>query len=42
MKKGEILKSGDVVLPAPTSLSVADEIIWTSRHRKNTDGADGR
>lgn len=30
MKKGEILKSGDVVLPAPTSLSVADEIIWTS------------
>lgn len=30
MKKGEILKSGDVVLPAPTTLSVADEIIWTS------------
>lgn len=30
MKKGEILKSGDVVLPAPTTLSAADEIIWTS------------
>ena len=30
MKKGEILKSGSVVLPAPVSLSVADEIIWTS------------
>lgn len=26
----EILKSGDVVLPAPVSISVADEIIWTS------------
>lgn len=30
MKKGEILKSGSVVLPAPTTLSVADEIIWSS------------
>ena len=30
MKKGEILKSGNVVLPSPTSLSVSDEIIWTS------------
>ena len=30
MKKGEILKSGDVVLPAPTTLSAADVIIWTS------------
>lgn len=30
MTKGEILKSGDVVLPAPTALSVSDEIIWSS------------
>lgn len=30
MKKGEILKSGSTVLPAPTALTVADEIIWTS------------
>lgn len=30
MKKGEILKSGDIVLPAPTSITVSDEIIWTS------------
>ncbi len=30
MKKGEILKAGSVVLPAPSQLSVDDEIIWTS------------
>lgn len=30
MKKGEILKSGDIVLPAPTALTISDEIIWTS------------
>lgn len=30
MDKGEVLKSGSVVLPAPVSLSVSDEIIWTS------------
>ena len=26
----EILKSGNVVLPAPVSVSVNDELIWTS------------
>lgn len=30
MRKGEILKSGNVVLPAPTALTISDEIIWTS------------
>lgn len=30
MKKGEILKAGSVVLPAPVQISVDDEIIWTS------------
>ncbi len=30
MKKGEILRVGDIVLPAPTQISVDDEIIWTS------------
>ena len=38
MKKGEILKSGDVVLPAPTSLSVSDEIIWTSDTGRTLSG----
>jgi hypothetical protein len=30
MKNGEILKSGSTVLPAPTALTVSDEIIWSS------------
>lgn len=30
MNKGEILKAGQVVLPAPVSISISDEIIWTS------------
>lgn len=38
MKKGEILKSGSVVLPAPTSLSVSDEIIWTSDTGRTLSG----
>ena len=38
MKAGEILKSGSVVLPAPTSLSVADEIIWTSDTGRTLSG----
>ena len=38
MKKGEILKSGDVVLPAPTSLTVSDEIIWTSDTGRTLSG----
>lgn len=29
MNENEILKSGDVVLPPPVSVSVDDEIIWT-------------
>lgn len=38
MKKGEILKSGNVVLPAPTSISVSDEIIWTSDTGRTLSG----
>lgn len=38
MKKREILKSGGVVLPAPTSLSVSDEIIWTSDTGRTLSG----
>lgn len=30
MKKGEILRSGSTVLPAPIAITVSDEIIWTS------------
>lgn len=30
MKEGIILKSGSTVLPAPSQMSVDDEIIWTS------------
>lgn len=29
MDKREILKSGDIVLPAPVMITVSDEIIWT-------------
>lgn len=38
MKKGEILKSGNIVLPAPTALSVSDEIIWTSSTGRTLSG----
>ena len=38
MKKGEILKSGSVVLPAPVSLSVSDELIWTSDTGRTLSG----
>ena len=38
MKKGEILKSGNVVLPAPTTLSVSDEIIWSSDTGRTLSG----
>ena len=38
MKKGEILKSGNIVLPAPTSLSISDEIIWTSDTGRTLSG----
>ena len=38
MKKGEILKSGSTVLPAPTVLTVGDEIIWTSSTGRTISG----
>lgn len=38
MKKGEILKSGDVLLPAPVSLSISDEIIWTENTGRTLAG----
>lgn len=38
MEKGAILKSGSVVLPAPTTLSVSDEIIWTSSTGRTLSG----
>lgn len=38
MNKGEILKSGSVVLPAPISLSVSDEIIWTTDTGRTLSG----
>ena len=38
MNKGEILKSGNVVLPAPTSISVSDEIIWSSDTGRTLSG----
>lgn len=34
----EILWSGNIVLPAPTSLSVNDEIIWTSDTGRTLSG----
>lgn len=34
----EILKSGSTVLPAPVSISVNDEIIWTSDTGRLIDG----
>ena len=38
MKKGEILRAGDVTLPAPVSLSISDEIIWTSDTGRTLSG----
>lgn len=38
MRKGEILKSGGVVLSAPVSLTVADEIIWSSDTGRTLSG----
>lgn len=38
MKKGEILKSGSTVLPAPTQIAVSDEIIWTSDTGRTLSG----
>lgn len=34
----EVLRSGDVVLPAPVSLTVNDEIIWTSDTGRTLSG----
>lgn len=38
MRSGEILKAGSVVLPAPVSISVSDEIIWTSDTGRTLSG----
>lgn len=38
MENGVILKAGGTVLPAPTSLSVSDEIIWTSDTGRTLSG----
>lgn len=34
----EILRAGDIVLPAPVSISVNDELIWTSDTGRLMDG----
>ena len=34
----EILQSGDVVLPSPVSITVNDEIIWTSETGRTLSG----
>ena len=34
----EVLRSGDVVLPAPVSLTVNDEIIWTADTGRTLSG----
>ena len=34
----EILRAGDIVLPAPVSISVNDEIIWSSDTGRLMDG----
>lgn len=34
----EILKAGNIVLPAPVSLSVSDELIWSSDTGRTMDG----
>ncbi len=33
-----VLKAGDVVLPAPASIKVSDEIIWDSKTGRTLDG----
>lgn len=33
-----VLKAGDVVLPAPVSIKVGDEIIWDSKTGRTLDG----
>lgn len=38
MKKGEILKAGSITLPAPSQISVDDEIIWTSDTGRTLSG----
>lgn len=38
MKQNEILKCGDVVLPAPVSLSIGDEIIWSESTGRTLSG----
>lgn len=38
MENGTILKAGSTVLPAPSSLSVSDEIIWTSDTGRTLSG----
>ena len=38
MKKGEILKSGERGTPSPVSLSVSDELIWTSDTGRTLSG----
>lgn len=38
MKKDEVLKAGSVALPAPTQISVDDEIIWTSDTGRTLSG----
>lgn len=35
---GKIIWSGSTVLPAPTSMSVSDEIIWTSDTGRTLSG----
>lgn len=38
MRKGEFLKAGSVVLPAPVSISINNEIIWTSDTGRTLSG----
>ena len=38
MKNKEILKAGNVVLPAPSQISIEDEIIWTSDTGRTLSG----
>lgn len=38
MKQNEILKCGNTVLPAPESISIEDEIIWSSSTGRTLSG----
>lgn len=38
MKQNEILKCGNIVLPAPVSISIGDEIIWSSSTGRTLSG----